>query len=47
LREVLLLCELHSQEFNLEKLQLIESEKTNIRKEYQRKEAQAEVKKKM
>eukprot|EP00210_Caulerpa_lentillifera_P001227 g1183.t1 len=36
-----------SEEFNLEKLQMLESEKTNIRKEYSRKEAQAEVQKKI
>lgn len=35
------------QEFNLEKLQLIEVEKANIRKEFERKENQAEVQKKM
>lgn len=35
------------QEFNLEKLQVLEIEKTNIRKEFTRKEAQAEVQKKM
>ncbi len=36
-----------SQEFNLEKLQLLEQEKAKIRKEYERKEGQVEVKKKM
>ncbi len=35
------------QEFNLEKLQLLEQEKAKIRKEYERREAQVEVKKKM
>jgi len=35
------------QEFNIEKLQLLESEKSKIRKEYERREAQVEVKKKM
>lgn len=35
------------QEFNLEKLQLLEQEKTKIRKEYERREGQVEVKKKM
>lgn len=35
------------QEFNLEKLQLVEQEKAKIRKEYERREAQVEVKKKM
>ena len=35
------------QEFNLEKLQLLEQEKAKIRKEYERKEGQVEVKKKM
>lgn len=38
---------LPSQEFNLEKLQLLEQEKTKIRKEYERREGQVEVKKKM
>jgi V-type H+-transporting ATPase subunit E len=36
-----------SQEFNLEKLQLLEQEKAKIRKDYERREAQVEVKKKM
>lgn len=36
-----------SQEFNLEKLQLVEQEKAKIRKEYERREGQADVKKKM
>lgn len=36
-----------NEEFNLEKLQLLESEKANIRKEYERKESQAEVQKKI
>ena len=36
-----------SQEFKLEKLQLLEQEKSKIRKEYERREAQVEVKKKM
>lgn len=35
------------QEFNLEKLQLLEQEKAKIRRDYERKEAQVEVKKKM
>jgi hypothetical protein len=35
------------QEFNIEKLQLVEAEKAKIRKEYERKESQVEVKKKM
>ena len=35
------------QEFNIEKLQLVEAEKQKIRKEYERKESQVEVKKKM
>ncbi|PNH03090.1 V-type proton ATPase subunit E1 [Tetrabaena socialis] len=34
-------------EFNLEKLQLLEQEKAKIRKEYERKEGQVEVKKKI
>lgn len=38
---------LPAQEFNLEKLQLLEQEKSKIRKEYERREAQTEVKKKM
>lgn len=36
-----------TQEFNLEKLQLLEQEKAKIRKEYERREALVEVKKKM
>lgn len=35
------------QEFNIEKLQMVESEKQKIRKEFERKESQVEVKKKM
>ena len=35
------------QEFNLEKLQLLEQEKAKIRKEYERREGQVDVKKKM
>ena len=38
---------LHVQEFNLEKLQLVEQEKAKIRKEYERREGQVDVKKKM
>ncbi len=41
-RQLLLL-----QDFNIEKLQLLESEKAKIRKEYERREGQIEVKKKM
>ncbi len=40
-------CSLHVQDFNIEKLQLLESEKAKIRKEYERREGQIEVKKKM
>eukprot|EP00210_Caulerpa_lentillifera_P008702 g8301.t1 len=36
-----------NEEFNLEKLQLLENEKTNIRKEFSRKENQAEIQKKI
>jgi V-type H+-transporting ATPase subunit E len=36
-----------AQEFNLEKLQLLEQEKAKIRKEYERREGQVEIKKKM
>eukprot|EP00803_Ostreobium_quekettii_P001229 evm.model.scf_1293EXC.2 EVM.evm.TU.scf_1293EXC.2 scf_1293EXC:5249-11437(-) len=36
-----------NEEFNLEKLQLLENEKASIRKEYERKESQAEVAKKI
>mgnify|MGYP001806733754 CR=1 FL=1 len=43
----LLLSTLVVQEFNLEKLQLLEQEKAKIRKEYERREGQVEVKKKM
>ena len=35
------------QEFNIEKLQLVEAEKKKIRQEYERKEKQVEVRKKM
>lgn len=35
------------EEFNLEKLQLLEQEKSKIRKDYERREAQIEVKKKI
>ena len=35
------------QEFNIEKLQFIEAEKAKVRKEYERKEQQIDVKKKM
>jgi hypothetical protein len=38
---------LTSQEFNLEKLQLVEQEKAKIRKDYERREGQVDVKKKM
>ncbi|RWW25941.1 hypothetical protein GW17_00009697 [Ensete ventricosum] len=36
-----------SQEFNIEKLQLVEAEKKKIRQEYERKEKQVEIRKKM
>jgi len=35
------------QEFNIEKLQLVEAEKKKIRQEYERKERQVEIRKKM
>ena len=35
------------QEFNIQKLNLVEAEKVKIRKEYERKAGQIEVKKKM
>ena len=35
------------QEFNIEKLQMIEAEKQKIKKDYERKESQVEVQKKM
>lgn len=35
------------QEFNIEKLQLVEAEKKKIRQEYERKEKQVDVRKKM
>ncbi|KIY93821.1 V-type H+-transporting ATPase subunit E [Monoraphidium neglectum] len=35
------------EEFNLEKLTLLEQEKAKIRKDYERRESQVEVKKKM
>lgn len=36
-----------SQEFNIEKLQLLEAEKAKIRKDFERREGQIDVKKKM
>jgi len=41
------LAHFYVQDFNIEKLQLLESEKAKIRKEYERRESQIEVKKKM
>lgn len=35
------------QEFNIEKLQIVEAEKKKIRQEYERKEKQVDVRKKM
>jgi len=35
------------QEFNIEKLQLVEADKKKIRQEYERKERQVEIRKKM
>lgn len=35
------------QEFNIEKLQLLENEKGKVKKDYERRESQIEVKKKM
>jgi len=35
------------QEFNIEKLQLVEAEKKKIRQEYEKKEKQVDVRKKM
>lgn len=35
------------QEFNIEKLQLVEAEKKKIRQEYERKEKQVQVRRKM
>lgn len=35
------------QEFNIEKLQLVESEKKRVRQEYDRKEKQVDVRRKM
>lgn len=35
------------QEFNIEKLQLVEAEKKKIRQEYEKKEKQVEIRKKM
>ncbi len=35
------------QEFNIEKLQLVEAEKKKIKQEYERKEKQVDVRKKM
>lgn len=42
-----LLTRVFPQEFNIEKLQVVEAEKQKIRKEYERKEGQVDVKKKM
>ena len=39
--------QLGMQEFNIEKLQLLEAEKGKIKKEYERREGQIDVKKKM
>ena len=36
-----------AQEFNIEKLQLLENEKSKVKKDYERRESQIEVKKKM
>lgn len=36
-----------TQEFNIEKLQLLETEKAKIRKEYERRESTIEMKRKM
>lgn len=36
-----------NQEFNIEKLQLFEGEKKKIRQEYEKKEKQVEIRKKM
>jgi hypothetical protein len=36
-----------TQEFQIEKLQLVEAEKKKIRQEYERKEKQVDIKKKM
>ena len=47
MRAALTLPTFRPQEFNIEKLQLVEAEKAKIRKEYERKESQVEVKKKM
>ena len=37
----------HVQEFNIEKLQYLEKERNKIKKEYERREGQIDVKKKM
>lgn len=42
-----LFCFFFMQEFNIEKLQLVEAEKKKIRQEYERKERQVEIRKKM
>lgn len=41
------MCMLTTQEFQIEKLQLVEAEKKKIRQEYDRKEKQVGIKKKM
>jgi hypothetical protein len=44
---MLLLLLLLLQEFNIEKLQIVEAEKKKIRQEFERKEKQVDVRKKM
>ena len=41
------MCMLTTQEFQIEKLQLVEAEKKKIREEYDRKEKRVGIKKKM
>lgn len=44
---ILWLIDIDMKEFNIEKLQLVETEKKKIRQEYERKQKQVEVRKKM
>jgi len=46
-RKLIWLCTLLLQEFNIEKLHLLEAEKAKIRKDFERRESQIEVKKKI
>lgn len=47
LTNTIVFVQFYFQEFNIEKLQLVEAEKRKIRQEYERKLKQVEVRKKM